>query len=180
MHSNETLRYEYKFTATNALVMVMSAFAVTVACGYIAYTNPESSFSRLADKLGLQNVLPIFFWALTFACTMATLLCLRIAFSATGSLSHVELGSDGIVVPEATVSMKPISIPYTSITNIQLNDIKGQQMAIISSNVGESRLFAKYFHAPIDFTKFLMELDKRRQSKYLVVVTRSDPSQQSQ
>jgi hypothetical protein len=162
MRSNETLRFEYKFTASSAVLMVVAAFAVTAALGYIAYTNPESRLTTLLSKLLSPSAPPLVFWALTILCFMAALFTLRFAIRAPGSISHVELGPNGALVPLASVSMKPITIPYGSIRDIQVKDIQGQQMAVISSTVGESRLLAKFFTTPSDFTAFLLALEKRR------------------
>jgi hypothetical protein len=162
MRSNETLRFEYRFTAFSAVLMVIAAFAVTAGLGYIAYTNPEYRLTTLLSRLLSPSAPPLVFWALTILCFLASLFALRVAIRAPGSISHVELGPTGALVPQASVSMKPITIPYSSIRNIQVKDIQGQQMAVISSSVGESRLLAKFFATPSDFTAFLLALEQRR------------------
>ncbi|MFC3686651.1 hypothetical protein [Hydrogenophaga luteola] len=162
MRSNETLRFDYKFTATSAVTMVIAAFAVTAGLGYIAYTNPETRLTMVISRLLSPSVPPIIFWALTALCFIAALFTLHVAFRASRSISHVELGPNGALVPLASISMKPITIPYGSIRNIQVKDIQGQQLAVISSTVGESRLLAKFFATPSDFTAFLLALERRR------------------
>jgi hypothetical protein len=144
--------------------MVLAALAPTAGIGYIAYTKPDFYRIRLLARILSPEALQLVFWGLTAFGLFATVIVLRFAIRTQSAVSFVELGSIGALVPRASISMSPITIPYNSITQVQVTNIQGQQMAIISSSVGESRLLSKSFATQSEFTSFLQALQERRKN----------------
>lgn len=157
-------RFKYKLPAMSAVLMVLAALTATVGIGYIAYTKPDSRITRLLARIFSPETLQFVFWGLTAFGLFATVMVLRFAIRTQSGVSFVELGSIGALVPKASISMSPITIPYGAITQVQVMNIQGQQMAIISSSVGESRLLSKSFATPSEFTSFLQALQERRKN----------------
>lgn len=163
MNTSQPLRFNYKFTVTSAVWMVLLTLFVTAALAYTAYSTPDVRLVRLLSQLFSPEIASMIFWGMAVLCLFATFLAIKFAFSAK-ALNYVELGPDGAYVPSATMSMTPITIPYKAIKNIQIVNFNKQQIAVISSTVGESRLLAKFFDQPSHFTTFLLGLEQRRRS----------------
>lgn len=162
MNTSQVLRFKYKLPAISAALMVVAALAVTAGLGYIAYTNPDTRITRMLTRALSPEAPPIFFWSLAVLSLLASMIVLRVAMRSQSGASYVELGLTGALVPKASISMSPITIPYSAITQIQVINIPGQQMAVISSAAGDSRLLSKSFSAPSDFIAFLKALQERR------------------
>ena len=155
-------RFKYKLPAMSAALMVLAAFAATAGIGYIAYTKPDSRITRLLARILSPEALQFVFWGLAAFGLFATVMVIRFAIRTQSGVSYVELGAIDVLVPKASISMSPVAIPYDAITQVQVINIQGQQMAIISSSVGESRLLSKSFATPSEFTSFLQVLQERR------------------
>lgn len=162
MKNDQSLRFKYKFTAASAVLMVLAACAVTAGLGYIAYANPDVRLMRFLGRLISPDARPMVFWGLAALSSIATVFAIRVAFSSSNSINYVELGPKGAFVPSASISMSPINIPYSSIRQIKVMSVQNQQMAVISSSIGEARLLSKCFATPGDFTAFLLALEQRR------------------
>jgi hypothetical protein len=159
-----TLRFEYKFSVQNAALMVFACLAVTISIGFIAYTNPNIGISRMLSKFLSPNAPVLFFWIVFLICLLATIFALVFAVKSFNTLKFVELGPSFVVLPSASVTMSPISIPYSTISQVQVVNIQNQQIAVISSTIGEARLLSKFFATSDSFEAFLLELKQRRHS----------------
>lgn len=159
----QTQRFNYKLPALSAALMVLVALAVTASLGYIAYANPDSRHTRLIARVLTPEIAPYFWWGFTFLALIATAIAIWFAIRSQSALRYVELGPINALVPKASLSMASLAIPYSAITQIQVLKIPGQQMAIISSSVGTSRLLSKSFKSPSEFSAFLQALQARRQ-----------------
>jgi hypothetical protein len=164
MNNDQTLRFKYKFTTSSAVLMVLAAFAVTVSLGYFASHPPDARLTRLLSRLLSPEAPFIVFWGLTALSLFASIFATRAAFSSSNSINHIELGPSSALLPSASITMSPITIPYRFIRQIRVMNIQNHQMAVISSSVGESRLLSKFFASPGDFTAFLLALEQRRHS----------------
>jgi len=163
MKPSQTLRFKYRLPTISAVLMVLAALATTAGLAYIAYTNPDSRITRLLTRALSPEAPPFFFWGLTVLSLLASMAVLWFAIRTQGGIRYVELGPTSTLVPKASISMSPITIPYGAITKIQVTNIPGQQMAVISSTVGESRLLSKSFATSGEFTAFLQALQARQQ-----------------
>lgn len=162
MTTSKAQRFKYQLPAISAVLMVLAALAATTGIGYIAYAKPDSRITRLLAKILSPEALPFIFWGFTALCLFASVIAIRFAIRTQSGVSYVELNTKGALVPKASLSMSPITIPYGAITQVRVTNIQGQQMAIISSSVGESRLLSKSFATPSEFTSFLQDLQGRR------------------
>lgn len=146
----------------NAILMVLVSFAATAGIGYIAYMKPGSRMTRLLIRILSPEATQFIFWGATIFGLIATVIVLRFAIRTQNGLGYLELGPTGALVPKASISMSPITIPYGAITQVQITNIQGQEVAIVSSEVGESRLLSKAFATPNEFMSFLHALQERR------------------
>ncbi|WP_255991617.1 hypothetical protein [Chitinolyticbacter albus] len=162
MKTFPTLVFQYRLPAVNAILMVLAAFATTGGLGYFALHAPDARITRTISTLFSPEAAPLFLWALTAISFTATLLVVWFAVHSQTRVHHVELGSSHIVAPQASLSSKSISIPYTSISQLQVVKVSGQKMAIISSGKNQSRLLENSFSSTDRFLKFLHVLHERR------------------
>lgn len=158
----QTLRFSYKLSAMRATLMVVVALGVTAGLGYIAYANPDSRYTRLFARVLSPEIAPYFWWGLTFLALIASAIVIWFAIRSQSAPPYVELGPTNALVPQGSLTMVTLAIPYSAITQIQILNIPGQQMAVISSPFGTSRLISKSFKSPGEFTSFIQALQGRR------------------
>ena len=162
MKNDRPLRFRYRLSAGNLILMAVAAIAVTASMGYLAQINPDVRLTRTLARMLSPSAPPMIYWGLTTLGCLATLYVFFAAIKMSNAVNYVELGPTGAFVPSASISMSPITIPYRSIRNIQVIDVQKHQMAVISSSVGEARLGSQCFSTPRDFTAFLLALEQRR------------------
>lgn len=165
MKNDQTLRFNYKLSIGNALLMVVLAAAVTAGMGYFAHVNPNVRVTRILAQLFSPEAPPLIYWGLTVLGLIATLYVTFMAVKSTKAVNYVELGPQGAVLPSATISMSLITISYRSIKSVQLAQLGKHQMAVISSSEGQARLSSQFFPTPSDFKTFLAALEQRRHTR---------------
>ena len=161
MNNESPLRFAYKLPAANAILMVLVVIAVTLSMVFLAQSNPDTRLTRSLARIFSPIELPVIYWGMAVLCSFATIYVLFISAKMSKGIRYVELGSNGVFVPSATMSMTQITIPYKAIRGIQILSVQKHKLAIISSSVGESRLSSQCFSTPGDFTTFLSVLEQR-------------------
>ena len=159
-----TIRFEYRFSTSNAASMVVVTLGVTLGIGYIAYTKPNYGLVKLLSTYLSSDVAALFFWALTAACLCATIFAILFALRSRGAAPFIELGPQAVLLPNGTLSMSQMAVPYDTIQSIQISEIQGQQILAIKSPKGEVRLISKFFSSSSDFSNFLTTLEHRRRN----------------
>lgn len=160
----KTLRFKYGYKPFAVVILALAVFSLTAGAAYIAHTVPDVRFTRLLSKLISPEAPAIAYWTLTAITGVLSILAVSISIKGAGGITHVELNNVGALVPSASMSSKPFLMPYKSIRQIQVVEVQGYPMAVISSVVGESRLISKQFASPKDFSAFLLALEQRRHS----------------
>ena len=122
MKNDRPLRFKYKLSAGNLMLMVIAAIAVTASMGYLAHINPDVRLTRTLARLLSPSAPPMIYWGLTTLGFLATLYVLLAAIRSSNAVSYVELGPKGAFVPSASISMSPITIPYRSIRSIRVGE----------------------------------------------------------
>jgi len=160
MSTTDSLRFTYRLPAKNAVLMAVVALAVPVGVAYTASTiqKPLRLFGLVT--LSAQGA-AVFFWVLSALCGLAALLALYAAVRSQTALGFIELGGQGASLPKASLSSPLRVIPYKSIEQVQVVNVPGQQMVIVKSSVGESRLMSKSFASQEEFAVFLGALGER-------------------
>ena len=158
----QSLRFKYGWKPFAVVILALVVFSLTAGMAYIAHTVPDVRFTRLLSKLVSPEAPAIAYWTLTAITGVLSVLGVAIAIKAAGAVTHVELNSTGALLPSASLSSRPFLMPYKSIRQIQVVEVQGHPMAVISSTVGESRVISKQFASPKDFSAFLLALEQRR------------------
>ena len=160
MSTASTLRFSYRLSFARIATMVGVNLAVPCGLAYIASTVAEP-----VRMFGFITLSPsgaaTFFWAFCAAGIVAALIALWVAFQNHKGPHHVELGATAAVVPKMSVTRIMLCVPYAAIRHIQTVRIPGQQMVIIDSSVGQSRLLSNAFATSEDFAVFLRALHER-------------------
>lgn len=161
MNLEQTIRFNYKFSNLSALIMVLVAICVTAVLCYLAYENPDVRFSRQISRLISPQAPALIYLGLAFFSLITTVFSLVFAFKSFNAINYIELGPEGAFVTNASLSMSPMTIPYNSITNIQVVNVRNQKLAVITSSIGEARLLEQFFESPGDFNSFISALQQR-------------------
>lgn len=164
MDTYQKLRFYYKLPLANALVMVALSIVITALMAHYAVNIPDAKYTRLLVRLVSPDA-PVYFYS---GLTVLSLFCsvFAIVFAVKSQIGgkYITLDTTSAIVPLASLSMKKIAIPYRQISRIQLLSIKKLKIILIQSTVGESRLSEKSFASPNEFTRFYLELQRRRNS----------------
>lgn len=155
MKTSQTLRFKYKLPLSSAMPTVFLTLATTAGLGYITYMNPDVGMTRLLAGMFSPEAPRFFYWVLTALSSFASLIVLWLAIRSQSVACYLEVGPTSALVPNASLPIASITIPYRLISKIRVTDVQGQQIAILSSSVGESRLLSTSFAAPGEFTAFL-------------------------
>jgi hypothetical protein len=160
MPAHDAQRYEYRLPTMRAVLMVLVAFAVPASVAYIAYTNIKAV--RIAGLISLSpDQASLFFWGLAALCLVAAFVALWVAVRSQAGPGYVELGVTGALLPRASLSAPLISIPYSTITQVRVVNVSGQQMVAVNSAAGQARVMSKAFAKQSAFASFVTTLQER-------------------
>lgn len=156
-----TRYFHYQLPVILAIQMVLATLALTAGMTYVAYARPDSRLLRRLSRLLFPEAISAILWGFAVFGFIASILVIWLAIRSQTAVRYIELGPSGVLVPKASISMKQIRIPYSSITNLQIVEFNDQHMAVIHSKFGESRLSQKSFATPKAFESFLQALQER-------------------
>ena len=145
--------------------MVLVPIVLTAGMTHVASAWPDSCLMRRLPRLLFPEALSALLWGFVVFGIIASILVVCLAIRSQTGVRYVELGSSGILVPKASMSMKQIRIPYLPITHLQIGNYHGQRIVVIHSKVGESLLSEKSFATPKAFESFLQVLEERFNGK---------------
>lgn len=160
-YSAQTLRVKYGCKPSSIAILALAVFSLTAGMAYIAYTVPDARLTRLLSKLLSPEAPAIVYWALTAVTGVLSVLAVGISIKGRG-ITYVELNNNGALLPSCSLPPKLFLMPYKSIRKIQVVEVQGHPMVVISSAAGESHLVSKQFSSSKDFSAFLLALEQRR------------------
>lgn len=155
IQQGDPLHFKYKVSAWYFALMVFAACAIAV---YLVYRAASTDYNFL--------IMSVLGW--TFHLGLIAYLGFKIihllstARKMLNGNYHIELGPNSALVPSFSIAMSPITMPYQSITSVQVNNVKKHKIVIISSSGDQSILDSRCFSTPSDFTSFLAGLEQRR------------------
>jgi len=160
MDTPTTLRFAYRLPAARAVLMVLVSFAVAVGSAYIASTNQKAL--RIFGLVTLPpDAASTLFWLFAILSLAVALLAVWLGIRSHVGAGYVELGPTSAVVPMASLSGGPLTVPYSAIKRVSTLNVPGQQLVIIASSVGEARLMSNSFATQREFAEFLNALQAR-------------------
>ena len=97
-----------------------------------------------------------FFWAMAILACLAALLIGYITYNTLTRPPRVELGSAHALLPGASIRGGQIDIPYETIHEVSRRKVtKRDEMLVIKSTQGESRLFSNHFKPASEYEEFI-------------------------
>lgn len=156
----QTIRFDYKLPARKLFPMLLVAIAIPIAIAYTA-ASVHSSL-RIAGIITLSpSQAAKFFLFLSFVTAPVAVLALWLAFKTCFKPSFVELCETSLVAPKASPLMSSTSIPYSSISEMRVVEIRGEKSLQVRSGVCSLDLQAYCFPTPADFLTFVERLHER-------------------
>lgn len=158
---NTPQEFDYNISKTKLIVMVIIVSALPFLFASIATDNYKGL--RLFRIVTLSpNDATLFYWGLVILCSFAALTTILMVLTSLRHPKRVELYATHANLPKASIFGGQLNIPYKSITNISQRKISAtQEMVVIKSTVGESRLIASYFKGMQGYQDFLSALSAK-------------------
>ena len=101
----------------------------------------------------------LFYWGVAILCLLAALVTIFVVLTSLRHPKQVELYATHANLPKASIFGGQINIPYELITNISRRKISAtQEMLVIKSTIGESRLIASQFKGVFGYEDFVSAL----------------------
>lgn len=159
--SNALQEFNYNVSTTQLIATVTTASALPFLFTYIAANNHKGL--RLFHLVTLSpNDATLLYWSTGIVCTFAALITIFMVFTNLRHPKQVELYTTHANLPKASMFGGQLIVPYESITNIARKKISAtQEMVVITSSVGESRLIASQFKDLSSYQDFLSALSAK-------------------
>jgi hypothetical protein len=159
--SNTPQEFYYNISKTQLIVMVIIASALPFLLASIATDNQKGL--RLFRIVTLSpNDATLFYWGMAILCAFAALATIFMVFTSLRHPKKVELYATHANLPKASMFGGQLSIPYDLITNISQKRLSAtQEMVVIKSALGESRLLASHFKGVLGYEDFLSALSAK-------------------
>ncbi len=159
--SNAPQEFNYKISKTQLIILVIIVSALPLLLAYIATDNQKGL--RLFRIVTLSpNDATLFYWCIAILCALVALATFFLVFTSLRHPKQVELYATHANLPKASMFGGQLNIPYESITNISRKKLsETQEMVVITSAVGESRLVASQFKGFLGYQDFLSALSAK-------------------
>ncbi len=159
--SDISQEFEYNISKVQLLLMVAISTALPFLMAWMAEDNQKGL--RLFHIITFsQNDATSFYRGMAMLCGIAALFVIFTVFSSLRHPKQVELHATHANLPKASMFGGQLNIPYNLITNISRRTISAtQEMVVIKSTVGESRLIASQFKGLLGYQDFLSALSAK-------------------
>jgi hypothetical protein len=144
--------------------MLAAAVAVPSGLAYIARGShrPVQMFRVITLTPSQAST---FFWTFFVLSLVAAVIAVWVAVQSHTGPGYVELGPQAAVLPKASLSRVLMSVPYAAIREIRAIHLPGQQMIIVESSAGQTRVSSRAFATAADFALFLRALHERARAR---------------
>lgn len=119
------LRFSYGHKPVRTLLLILLMLGLAVFMGFIAIDNDRGLLINGFIELGTAAA-TVFYWVLAASVGVFALLALVSVIRHLGSEREVVLGRDAIVAPRNGFSRETRSIPYRSITGVDVRAVQRQ------------------------------------------------------
>ena len=155
-----TKQFSYYVTTSQLILMPTFASALPIIFSYFAINNNKGLVINGIIKLPFTDA-TLFFWGVAFICLLAVFCTFISTYNMWLQPKTVELSTTHAHVPKASMFGGELIIPYESITKANRQKISGnQELLIIESVLGKSRLLSSNFKGILGYTDFLSALDE--------------------
>jgi len=157
----DTLRFSYRLSLIRTVAMLAAAVAVPSGLAYIARGShrPVQMFRVITLSPSQAST---FFWTFFVLSLLAAGIAVWVVVQSHTGPGYVELGPQAAVLPRASLSRVLMSVPYAAISEIRAIHLPGrQQMIIVESPAGQTRVSSRAFATAADFARFLRALHER-------------------
>jgi hypothetical protein len=152
--------FQYCIPATRHVVGLTLCTSLAVTVGYFAAGNKVGIHGFKSMSFSAQEASIIFFGvALLFALGAAG--CIMMLRRSLKGPIRLSLESDSVLTPRSSLKGELLNIPYTAIQKVSLHSVQTQQLLVIDSSVGRSRLSSIGFTSELEFVAFYEALAKK-------------------
>jgi hypothetical protein len=150
----------YRISATRHAIGLALCTALTLAVAYFASTNREGINGFKAMSFSAREA-SLIFWAVAALFAVGAACCIiMLRRSLDGPVSLV-LGVESLSAPRASLKGDMLSIPYSAIQKVTLHSVQTQQMVVVESSAGQSRVSSLGFASEQEFESFYKGLSSK-------------------
>jgi hypothetical protein len=147
----------YRISPTRHAVGLALCLALAITVAYFAAVNKEGLIGFKSTSFSAAEASIIFFGVAALFSIGAVCCVIMLKRSLEGPES-LTLGALSLSAPRASLKGDMLSIPYTSIKQVTLHSVQNQQMVVIDSAVGQSRVSSIGFVSEVEFESFYQGL----------------------
>lgn len=149
-------KFNYSVPTHKILVTLTISIVLTLYLAYAAMGNDRAL--DLFITLDTQETTGLL-WFVTALSLLAASLIAATAYGALTQPPKVELDADKASVPKASLLGGQIDMPYETIDEVSRRKVtKRDEMLVIKSTRGESRLLSNHFKSPSEYEDFIAAL----------------------
>jgi hypothetical protein len=149
--------YLYRISPTRHALGLALCLALAIIVAYFAAVNKEGLTGFKSASFSVAEASIIFFGVAVLFLIGAICCVIMLKRSLDGPASLM-LGALSLSAPRASLKGDMLSIPYTSINKVTLHSVQNQQMVVIDSAVGQSRVSSIGFASDVEFESFYQGL----------------------
>ena len=156
----ETLRYPYK---PKAYVMALSGLLFAGLGAFFVKLARENDEGLLIDRVIRLNPqsATAFYWLLAAFCIGFVLISILGLFRSFGPPREIVLDRAGISAPKNPLRPEPVTLPYASITDLRMTQVRSQHFLTIHHAGGKLSISRSMLPSTADFDQLAAELDRR-------------------
>ena len=159
------MKFKYQIPTSSTVAAVAAGLGVAALFAFLAYTNEKGL--RIAGFVLSPKEAALLLGAFSLLAMIAAAVALPLVLGSLAGPIDVILEEAHLVVPKASSSFKNdlIRISYAQITRVEERHIKSQQLLVIDSAAGQSRLMSSGFGSEFAFSEFKAQLRARLTSQ---------------
>jgi hypothetical protein len=155
MKTPTPIRFSYAISSVATIRMALAAGLVAAAFIFAAASGRDFTImGGFPISAGFVKLLA----ALSTAACLYTLVAARALSRQRKEFQFVELTRDGIIIPGSGSNAGSLTSAYSDILNLSLRNVANQQLLVITTRHGESRLLSSGFKTLGDFSQFSSSL----------------------
>jgi hypothetical protein len=143
----------YRIPPTRHIVGLTLCTALALAVSYFASINREGINGFKALSFSAQEA-SLIFWAVAVLFAAGAVCCVVMLRRSLEGPVRLALGQENLSAPRASLKGDILSIPYLTIQKVSLHSVQTQQMVVVESSVGQSRVSSLGFASDQEFESF--------------------------
>ncbi len=155
-----SLHFRYQIPIWRNVMGVVFCITASVGMGYVSYFN-QKALRLFRVVMFSPETASLIYWTFTAVLLFSTILFAKILLRSIKGAVVVILDETHVTVPKSSLKDGLLSIPYSSIKQILVENVSHQQFLTINSSVGQGCVLSNGFRSDEEFSCFKQALTTR-------------------